>query len=123
MDLVQLPEDPRLHSELGRAQYERDRLEWEEEKQKNKVGLKHTRSRVVVLCGAECGPLLHSSCLLYSSSRKHMERLLNRVKVRPPRPYSYPCLHAACYPRTLLLLRVRALHFLRAVFGRVFAAG
>ena len=37
MDLVQLPEDPRLHSELGRAQYERDRLEWEEEKQKNKV--------------------------------------------------------------------------------------
>ena len=37
VDLVQLPEDPRLRSERGRAQYERDRLEWEEEKQKNKV--------------------------------------------------------------------------------------
>ena len=52
-----------------------------------------------------------------------MERLLNRVKVRPPRPYSYPYLHAACYPRTPLLLRVRAQHFLRAVLGACLQLG
>ena len=38
-------------------------------------------------------------------------------------PVLVPLLARCVLPRTLLLLRVRALHFLRAVFGRVFAAG